>query len=87
LNVITRGEGLENAINFADGLPQLKMFKWRAHSVAINASYNNETWSLEYYDPIQRAEMRNISGTFRRAGGRFSSLTINVTGDKAVAGN
>ena len=71
LNVISRGEGLENALGLADELPQLKMFKWRAHSVAVNASYGNETWSLEYYDPIQRAEMRDISGTFRRAGGQF----------------
>ena len=84
LNVISSGEGLDNALHLADELPQLKMFKWRAHSVAVNASYGNETWSLEFYDPIQRAEMRDISGTFRRAGGRFSSLMINVTGDKAV---
>jgi inner membrane protein len=85
LNVISGGDGLDNALRLADELPQLKMFKWRAHSVAVNASYGNETWSLEFYDPIQRAEMRGIAGAFRRAGGSFSSLTINVTGDKAVA--
>jgi len=85
LNVVSGGEGLEKALNLAEELPQLKMFRWRAHSVAVNASYGNETWSLEYYDPIQRAEMRDISGTFRIAGRRLSSLTINVTGDKAVA--
>ena len=84
LNVISRGDGLENALHIADDLPQLKMFRWRAHSVAMNASYGNGTWALEYYDPIQRAEMRGISRTFRIAGARFSSLTINVTGDKAV---
>jgi len=85
LNVISGGEGLENALLLADELPQLKMFRWRAHSVAVNASYGNGTWSLAYYDPIQRVEMRDIPGTFRIAGARLSSLTINVTGDKAVA--
>ena len=85
LNVISGGDGLENALHIADDLPQLKMFRWRAHAVAMNASYGNGTWALEYYDPIQRAEMRGISRTFRIAGARFSSLTINVTGDKAVA--
>jgi len=84
LNVISGGEGLENALLLADELPQLKMFRWRAHSVAVNASYGNGIWSLEYYDPVQRTEMRDISRTFRIAGRRFSSLSINVTGDKAV---
>jgi len=82
LNVISGGDGLDNALHLADELPQLKMFRWRAHSVAVNASYGNETWSLEYYDPIQRAEMRGIPGIFGTA--RFGSLMINVTGDKAV---
>ena len=85
LNVISGGGDLEKALGLADKLPQLKMFKWRAHSVAINASYGNGTWVLEYYDPVQRAEMRDISGTFGIAGARFSSLKINVTGDRAIA--
>lgn len=84
LNVISGGDGLENAIYLANQLPELKMFKWRAHSVAINSSRNNDTWSLEFYDPVQRAQMGSIAGTFRRAGTRFGSVTINVTGDKAV---
>ena len=85
MNVISSGEGLDNALHLAEDLPQLKMFRWRAHSVVVNASYGNETWSLEYFDPIQRAEMRDIPGTFKRAGGRFGSLMINVTGNRAVA--
>jgi len=63
------------------------MFKWRAHAVAVNASYDNGTWSLEYFDPVQRSEMRGISSTFRRAGARFSSLNISVTGERAVVGD
>ena len=85
LNVISGGMDLEKALVHADELPQLKMFKWRAHSVAVNASYGNGTWVLEYYDPVQRAEMRDISGTFRIASARFSSITINVMGDRAIA--
>jgi inner membrane protein len=84
LNILSAGDGLDTAISTADKLPQTKMFKWRAHGVAVNASYGNGSWSLEYYDPVQRIEMRGMSGTFRRAGARLSSLNINVTGEKAV---
>lgn len=85
LNILSAGDGFDKALGAADQLPQAKMFKWRAHAVAVNASYGNGTWSLEYYDPVQRVEMRGISGTFRRVGARFSSLNISVTGERAVA--
>lgn len=85
LNVISGGGELKKALGLADELPQLKMFKWRAHSVAVNASYGNGTWILEYYDPVQRAEMRDIPGILRIADARFGSLMINVTGDRAIA--
>jgi len=87
LDILSPGEGLDKALGAADELPQAKMFRWRAYVVAINASYVNGTWSLEYFDPVQRIEMREISGTFRRAGTRLSSLYINVTGERAVAEN
>lgn len=85
LNILSAGDEIDRALGAADQLPQAKMFKWRAHAVAVNASYGNGTWSLEYYDPVQRIEMRGISGTFRRTGARLSSLNINVTGERAVA--
>lgn len=87
LNILSSGEGLDKAIGTADELAQTKMFKWRAHAVALNVSYGNGTWFLEYYDPIQRIGMRGISSTFRRTGARLSSLKINVTGDRAVVGD
>lgn len=87
LNIISAGDGLDKALGAADQLPQAKMFKWRAHAVAVNASYGNCIWSLEYFDPVQRIEMRGISRTFRREGARFGSLKINVTGDKAIVGD
>lgn len=84
LNVTSGNGGLEKAISIADGTPQFKMFNWRAHSIAINATFVNGTWSLEYYDPIQKAQARDISGRFGFARAMFGSLTINVTGDRAV---
>jgi len=87
LNILSAGDGLDKAIGAADQLPQAKMFRWRAHAVAVNASFGNGTWSLEYYDPVQRIEMRSISRTFRGEGARFSSLNINVTGERAVVGD
>lgn len=87
LNILSEGVGLDKALAAANQLPQAKMFIWRAHSVALNASYGNGTWSLEYFDPVQRIEMKSISGTFMRAGARLSSLNINVTGERAVAEN
>jgi inner membrane protein len=87
LNILSAEDGLDKAIGAADRLPQAKMFRWRANAVAVNASYGNGTWSLEYYDPVQRIEMRGISGTFRRVGASLSSLNINVTEERAVAEN
>jgi len=87
LNILSDGIGLDKALAAADQLPQAKMFRWRAHTVAVNASYGNGTWSLEYFDPVQRIGMRSISGTFMRAGTRLSSLNVNVTGERAVAEN
>ncbi len=83
LTVLSGGEGFENALSAAEKLPQVKMFRWRAHSVIINASYNNLTWSFQYSDPVMLVEMRNIP-TFRIIGARFGSLMVNVTGDKAI---
>jgi len=67
LNILSAGEGFDKALGAADQLPQAKMFRWSAHTVAVNASYGNGTWSLEYYDPVQRIEMRGISGTFKES--------------------
>lgn len=63
-NILSAGDELDKALSIADQLPQVKMFRWRAHAVAVNAFYGNGTWSLEYYDPIQRMEMRDFSSTF-----------------------
>jgi len=33
-------------------LSQIKLFRWRAYGVAINAT----SWIIEYYDPLVRAQ-------------------------------
>lgn len=84
LNLLSSGDGLDGALHIAGELPQVKMFKWGAHTVAVNASFGNDTWSLEYYDPVQKAEMRESSGTFRRLASRLGTIKVAVTGGKAV---
>ena len=81
LNVISGGMGLEDAIRRSDGFPQIKMFKWRARSTALNETLFNNTWSLEYYDPAQKVLMRDISVRLRPRLG-FGTILVNVTGDR-----
>jgi len=82
LNMLSEGEGPETALNAAGELPQVKMFKWRAYAVAINASFNNGAWLLEYYDPLQKAEMRDAPEIIKKAG--WTSIKVRGEGGKAV---
>ncbi|HEY9204743.1 MAG TPA: metal-dependent hydrolase [Candidatus Methanoperedens sp.] len=68
------------ALAIAGELPQVKMFKWRAYDVAINASFNDEKWLLQYYDPLQRAMIRDSPSVFRRIN---SPLNVTVEGERA----
>ena len=84
LNIAAGGENLDTALGVAGELPQIKMFKWRAYAVAINATSEKGTWSLEYYDPFQRAMVHNAPGIFRRAATNFSSIRVRVEAGQAV---
>ncbi len=84
LNVISKGENLDSALAVAGELPQVKMFKWRAYTVALNASSDNGAWHLEYYDPLQRAMMRDAPASFRGFARGFGSLNVTVVGGKAT---
>ena len=84
LNIMSSKDGLNSALDAAGELPQIKMFKWGAYSVAVNASSNNGTWSLEYYDPLQRAMIRDASSSFRRIARGFGSVNVTVKDGKAV---
>ncbi len=74
----------EEAIAVAGKLPQVKMFMWRAYTVAINATYNGEEWSLEYYDPVSRVQVRDVPEIFKGIARGFSSLNVTVNGSRAV---
>ncbi len=68
------------ALAIAGELPQVKMFKWRAYDVAINASLTDGKWLLQYYDPLQRAMMRDSPSVFRRIN---APLNVTVEGNRA----
>ncbi len=72
------------AISAAEELPQVKLFRWRAYAVAINAtSQHNGSWIIEYYDPLVRAQMANSGPTFRPALKGYGSVRVRV--EKGVA--
>ncbi len=83
MNIVAQGEGLDSAIDVAEELPQVRMFRWRAYSIALNASLNNGVWHLEYYDPLQKAMIRSAPSSFLRLARGFGSLNVTVEGGKA----
>lgn len=67
--------------------PSMDPFNWYAQKEdadEITIFNYNGTWSLEYYDPVQRMEMRDFSSTFGIEGPKISSININVTGEIAI---
>ena len=72
------------AIGAAENLPQVKLFRWRAYGVAINAkSQQNGSWDIEYYDPLVRAQMANSGPAFRPALKGYGSVGVRVEGGVA----
>jgi inner membrane protein len=84
LSILSKGENLYSAIAISGELPQVKMFRWRAYTVALNASLSNTTWYLEYYDPLQNAMMRDTPSPFRGFARGFGYLNVAVEGGKAT---
>jgi inner membrane protein len=74
--MLSEGENMENMLKAADELPQVKMFKWRAYSVAVNASNENGTWRFEYFDPVQDAMGRDAPGIISRGMGGHLNVTV-----------
>ena len=68
----------EIAIGAAEKLPQVKLFRWRAYAVAINASSKNGSWDIDYYDPLVRAQMANSGPVFRPALKGYGSVRVRV---------
>ncbi len=76
----------EDALALARKLPQVRMFEWRAHATAINASYK-DAWIIEFYDPMQRVGMRDAPSFARRVFAGFRSLAVKVKDGDAVVIN
>jgi inner membrane protein len=72
----------ERALDLAENLPQVKLFRWRAYAVAINASERNGSWLLEYYDPVVKLETMNSWRTAIAASG-YGSLRVKVEDNEA----
>ena len=85
ITILLNGDGLDSALAASEGLPQVKMFRWRSYAIAMNASYYEGVWSLEYYDPVQRAMTKGIPERFIGFTRGFSSMNVTVTGNKAMA--
>jgi len=83
LNVLAGGSGLNDALGTAGELPQVKMFKWGAHAVAVNATFKDEIWLLEYYDPVQRVGMRDTPAILRKLFAHLGTLNVSVENGKA----
>jgi inner membrane protein len=66
------------AIDVAENLPQVKLFRWRAYAVAINATSQNGSWIIEYYDPLVKAQMVNSGPFFRPALKGYGSVQVKV---------
>ena len=72
----------ERALDLAENLPQVKLFRWRAYAVAINASERNGSWLFEYYDPVIKLETMN-SWHMAIAASGYGSLRIKVEDNEA----
>ncbi|VVB95584.1 LexA-binding, inner membrane-associated putative hydrolase [uncultured archaeon] len=84
VSTVPGGEDPRDALMTAGELPQVKMFEWRAYATAVNASSGDGSWLLEYYDPLQKAMMRDSPEIIRRETANWSSVKVKVESGKAV---
>ena len=73
---------LKEALRLADSHPKVELFRWRACAVAVNASWNNGSWSFEYYDPVSRAGMVKDPIWMKEMVKRSSSMQVSEKGDQ-----
>ncbi len=66
------------AIDAAEKLPLVLLFRWRAYAVAINATSQNGSWIIDYYDPLVKAQMTNSWRFFRPALKGYGSVRVRV---------
>lgn len=82
LNISSGSMGSKRAFELAESLPQVKLFRWRAYAVAINASELNGSWLLEYYDPVVKQEMMN-SWSIANAASGYGSVRVQAENNEA----
>ncbi len=72
----------EEALDAAEGLSSVKIFRWRAYAVAVNASSggNGSSWYIEYYDPLVRAQRDGSWSFLRPPFSKYGSLKVAVQG-------
>lgn len=79
-------EGLAEAIDMAEALPQVKTFRWRSYDVIVSASSRDGGWDLKYTDPVMAARMAEAPAPLRRPFSGLTSLEVRVEGEAAEAG-
>ena len=83
LNISPAALGFERAFDLAENLPQVKLFRWRAYAIAINASEQKGSWLLEYYDPVVKLKMINAGRIIGAASRGYGSVRVKVENDEA----
>lgn len=75
-------DGLDRALEMAETLPQVKLFRWRSSVVAINASEKEGQWIIDYYDPVIMNQYMNSWGPLNASSRGFGSIRVmaNETG-------
>jgi inner membrane protein len=69
----------KQAISAAEELPQVRLFRWRAYAVAINATADKDcSWAIEYYDPLVRGQMQSSWPAFRPALRGYGSVMVKM---------
>ncbi len=76
-NIIPHKKGFESALDSAESLPQVKLFRWKSRAVAINASKSEGHWIIEYYDPVIMAQYGSW-GPLNAAARGFGSIRVRA---------
>lgn len=84
LTVASDAAKAKQAISAAEKLPQIRLFRWRAYAVAINATSEQDgSWAIEYYDPLVRGQMQSSWPAFRPALRAYGSVRVRVENGEA----
>lgn len=69
----------EEALAAAEGLPQVKIFRWRSYAVAVNASFcGRGSWDIEYCDPMVLSQREGSWRFLQPPSSRYGSLRVAV---------